>query len=69
MERIRQALDLARLERSQAGEAPRGEPSVREVHEAAPAKTRPLPTPRSIVHHNSQVFTAPAEVLEHNRIP
>jgi len=66
MEIIRKALDLAQLERSRTGEAKRVEPTVREFPEESEAN--PPPPPRSIVHHITKVFTAPADVLERNRI-
>src|SRR5271165_4195605 len=67
MEIIRKALDLAQLERSRTGEAKRVELAVRELPEEAAANPRP-PPPGSIIHHITKVFTAPADVLESNRI-
>jgi Mrp family chromosome partitioning ATPase len=67
MDKVRKALDLARLER-QSGDgsftAPR--PSVTPIGDAAanPAGTPPT----SIVYTRTRVFSPPAEVLEANRI-
>jgi Mrp family chromosome partitioning ATPase len=63
MDRIRKALDLARLERSQ----PVAEPAQPGAAAAAPASVfAGLPDP--IVYHRTRVFTPPAEVLEASRV-
>jgi protein-tyrosine kinase len=69
MDRIRKALDLARLERVQPpAEALPSEqaPPQRVLPEAPPAPSQTLPSP--IVYHRTRVFAPPAEVLEANRV-
>lgn len=64
MDRIRKALDLARLERSEPGEVQRLE---RSTPESAPDPVA-TPKPISIVYTRTTVFTPQADVLERNRI-
>jgi protein-tyrosine kinase len=64
MERIRKALDLARLERGQL-ERPHVE-RVSIIAEAVPPQARVPPT--SIVYGRTAVFTPSQELLERNRI-
>jgi len=73
VEKIRRALDLARLERarlpeSSPDEPPRGEPKLRgSTAEAGRAPER-IVAPGLIVYSRTKVFTPPPEVLERNRI-
>jgi len=73
MERIRKALDLARLERSLPGEAPHAGTRPIPSEPAAGADEAPRsgalqPSLASIVYTRTRVFTPSAEVLESNRI-
>jgi len=71
MDRIRKALDLARLQRSQPADdesAGRTPPVIGQedskVADISPIHAHPL----SIVYHRTRVFTPSAEVLESNRV-
>lgn len=65
MDRIRKALDLARLERAQGDDTPSA--AERLVH---PAKSEPIlrAFPASIAYSRTRVFTPEAELLERNRV-
>jgi protein-tyrosine kinase len=74
MDRIRKALDLARLER-QGEEAPRVErtaPPANAPHPAPQPAPQPEPTlrslPAAIAYTRTRIFTPSAELLERNRI-
>lgn len=82
MDRIRKALDLARLERSQsddprpgdpragdprAGDARAGERAAASLHEVQSEFVAPLPA-KAIAYTGTRVFTPQADVLERNRI-
>ena len=65
MDKIRKALDLARLERTLPGESSR----AAEVPRAAVAGVSALRTlPTSIVYTHTRVFSPSADALEDNRI-
>lgn len=65
MDRVRKALDLARLERAHAGSAPRLERAA----PAAEAPAEPSAGPvGQIVYSRTRVFAPPPEHLEHHRI-
>jgi protein-tyrosine kinase len=70
LDRIRKALDLARLERTEPADitrSDRGPPPVTEIA----AETRPGAVqnpPKSIVYHRTRVFTPSSAVLEANRV-
>ena len=66
MDRIRKALDLARLERSQPSEVESHEGNVREL--PAELLTKPRAAPPPITYTRTKVFSPAAEVLERNRI-
>ena len=71
MDRIRKALDLARLERAEPADITRADRGPAPVSEIA-AETRPggavQSLPKSIVYHRTRVFTPSAAVLEANRV-
>lgn len=70
MDRIRKALDLARLERAEPADIARADRGPAPVTEIA-AETRPGAVqnpPKSIVYHRTRVFTPSPAVLEANRI-
>src|ERR1700733_2793926 len=67
MDRIRKALDLARLERAQGGERAQGEPEPKLERAVQNEPLGKTPT-TAIVYSRTRVFTPPAEVLERNRI-
>jgi len=64
MDRIRKALDLARLERARPGGPARADAAA----DARPAEFAARAAPMSIVYSRTRVFTAEPEVLERNRI-
>jgi Mrp family chromosome partitioning ATPase len=64
MDRIRKALDLARMERPHSEAAPRLE-AVSTAEEPPPAQVAP---PGTITYSVTKSFTPPAEYLERNRI-
>ena len=67
MDRIRKALDLARLERAQGDE--QFERAANKDPPNEPLLNEPLArTPTAIVYSRTRVFTPPAEVLERSRI-
>ena len=82
MDRIRKALDLARLQRVQSAEpaervaaVPVGEPAVNSAAEPEVIKRGVEPTPvsvlappMSIVYQRTRVFTPASEILEANRV-
>jgi protein-tyrosine kinase len=65
MDRIRKALDLARLERAQGEEAPKFE---RAIPKDPPSDALATPPTAAIVYSRTRVFAPAAEVLERNRI-
>ena len=71
MDRIRKALDLARLERAEPADITRAERVPAPVTEIA-AEIRPggavQNPPKSIVYHRTRVFTPSPAVLEANRV-
>ena len=70
MDRIRKALDLARLERAEPADITRADRGPAPVTEIA-AETRPgavQSPPKSIVYHRTRVFTPSPAVLEANRV-
>ena len=70
MDRIRKALDLARLERAEPADITRADRGPAPVTEIA-AETRPGAVqnpPKSIVYHRTRVFTPLPAVLEANRV-
>ena len=70
MDRIRKALDLARLERAEPADITRADRGPAPVTEIA-AETRPGAVqnpPKSIVYHRTRVFTPSPAVLEANRV-
>lgn len=70
MDRIRRALDLARLQRDNPAEASRPDPGAQPfVPDLAAAGSGPARTPlASIVYHRTRVFSPSPAVLEANRI-
>jgi protein-tyrosine kinase len=69
MDRVRQALDRARVERAQIGEAARtGRGSAPWATEAGAGTSNLAATPGSFTYTHTRVFTPSAEVLEDNRI-
>jgi protein-tyrosine kinase len=66
MDRIRKALDLARLERAQTGPTPRIDRAVPHEDPAEPHRTSAAPT--SIQYSRTKVFLPPPGHLERNRI-
>jgi len=64
MDRIRKALDLARLERAQPGGRSRGGAAPDDQPPESAARVAPM----SIVYSRTRVFDADTEVLERNRI-
>lgn len=66
MDRIRKALDLARLERAQTGPTPRIDRAVPHEEPAEPHRTSAAPT--SIQYSRTKVFLPPPGHLERNRI-
>jgi protein-tyrosine kinase len=64
MDRIRKALDLARLERAHADETPR----VESVAQPEPPESLARVPPTSIVYARTRVFSPQPAVLERNRI-
>jgi protein-tyrosine kinase len=70
LDRIRKALDLARLERAEPADITRADRGPAPVTEIA-AETRPGAVqnpPKSIVYHRTRVFTPSPAVLEANRV-
>ena len=70
MDRIRKALDLARLERAEPADITRADRGPAPVTGIA-AETRPGAVqnpPKSIVYHRTRVFTPSPAVLEANRV-
>jgi protein-tyrosine kinase len=71
LDRIRKALDLARLERAEPADITRADRGPAPVTEIA-AETRPggavQNLPKSIVYHRTRVFTPSPAVLEANRV-
>jgi Mrp family chromosome partitioning ATPase len=71
LDRIRKALDLARLERAEPADITRADRGPAPVTEIA-AETRPggavQNPPKSIVYHRTRVFTPSPAVLEANRV-
>jgi protein-tyrosine kinase len=70
LDRIRKALDLARLERAEPADITRADRGPAPVTEIA-AETRPGAVqnpPKSIVYHRTRVFTPLPAVLEANRV-
>jgi protein-tyrosine kinase len=70
LDRIRKALDLARLERAEPADITRADRGPAPVTEIA-AETRPgavQSPPKSIVYHRTRVFTPSPAVLEANRV-
>ena len=71
MDRIRKALDLARLERAEPADITRADRGPTPVTDIA-AETRPggavQNPPKSIVYHRTRVFTPSPAVLEANRV-
>jgi Mrp family chromosome partitioning ATPase len=71
MDRIRKALDLARLERVQPpadAAADPGAANIREVAADSGPAPPPVALPSPIVYRRTRVFTPSAEVLEANRV-
>jgi Mrp family chromosome partitioning ATPase len=72
MDRIRKALDLARLERSQLAEReferPDAPEPIPEVPTRPQSRPTPIPIPTSIVYTNTKVFAPEPAVLERNRV-
>jgi len=66
MDRIRKALDLARLERAQTDPTPRIDRAI--PHEEPPEPHRTSAAPASIVYSRTKVFMPPPGHLERNRI-
>ena len=66
MDRIRKALDLARLERAQTGPTPRIDRPVPHEEPAEPHRMSAAPT--SILYSRTKVFMPPPGRLERNRI-
>jgi protein-tyrosine kinase len=66
MDRIRKALDLARLERSQSSETERVDRNLRDV--SAEAIEMHAQTPTSIVYSRTKIFSPSRDVLERNRV-
>jgi Mrp family chromosome partitioning ATPase len=67
MDRIRQALDRARVERAQPAEAPPGDRTTAPPSEPV-ASGEGVATTGSFLYTRTRVFTPSAEVLEDNRI-
>jgi Mrp family chromosome partitioning ATPase len=65
VDRIRKALDLARLERAQGEEEPKFE---RALPKDPPSEPNPKAAATAIAYTRTRVFTPPAEVLERSRI-
>lgn len=71
MDRIRKALDLARLERERVFDSGPQAPAIDPKAKAHPTSESPPPAaglPASIVYTNTRVFTPDAGALESNRI-
>jgi len=72
MDRIRKALDLARLERLQGEEGPRFDRAAHEAGEPTASVTGTAPAarvlPTAIVYSHTRVFAPRAELLESSRI-
>jgi protein-tyrosine kinase len=68
MDRIRKALDLARLERSQSSETERVDRNMRDFSGEAVEMHAPTPTPTPIVYSRTKIFSPGRDVLERNRV-
>jgi len=70
MDRIRKALDLARLERSQLAEFEYGRPEAPGPIPEVPVRPKPRATaaPTSIIYSRTKIFAPNAAVLERNRV-
>jgi protein-tyrosine kinase len=66
MDRIRKALDLARLERAQTGPTPRIDRALPHEEPADPHRTSAAPT--TILYSRTKVFLPPPGHLERNRV-